>query len=233
MSDLNQTAKTVFYCSHCGVRVAGAEGIRTGRDNWCRDCWMAAHPGQELPEVKPPTPRPATATSSGTVRPRRPGTRSRSRPRPERLPRDLEGDSTRTRLRHSVPDGTRVKDVPWLLIGVVVAVLGAVGLGVAIGLSGAGDGGEPTPPVPGPTAGPDRGPVDPGPTGDDRPPEPVRDPPSADTRCVGNRNSQILHRIDCTFGTSMSEKNRLEFDTPIEALEQGYRWCRNCGPESD
>ncbi len=45
---------------------------------------------------------------------------------------------------------------------------------------------------------------------------------------IGNANSGVLHRPDCT-GLPL-EHNRIYFEKRYQALDQGYRPCQNCNP---
>ncbi|MGO4998298.1 sunset domain-containing protein [Oceanisphaera sp. W20_SRM_FM3] len=44
----------------------------------------------------------------------------------------------------------------------------------------------------------------------------------------GNRNSQIFHRPDCPSYHSVSEKNRVSFNSAQAAINAGYRIAKNC-----
>ncbi len=48
------------------------------------------------------------------------------------------------------------------------------------------------------------------------------------TQYIGNRNSQIFHRVDC--GGLPQEQNRVYFDTRDKALNAGYKPCSYCNP---
>ncbi len=47
---------------------------------------------------------------------------------------------------------------------------------------------------------------------------------------IGNKSSHIFHYADCPGVKSMSEKNKVEFDTREEAIEAGYTPCSSCNP---
>lgn len=47
---------------------------------------------------------------------------------------------------------------------------------------------------------------------------------------VGNKKSHVFHRSTCSFASSMSEKNRVEFSSRDEAIEKGYKPCGKCNP---
>jgi hypothetical protein len=44
----------------------------------------------------------------------------------------------------------------------------------------------------------------------------------------GNRNSEIYHRPDCPSYNKISERNRIEFESPDKAISAGYRIAGNC-----
>lgn len=44
----------------------------------------------------------------------------------------------------------------------------------------------------------------------------------------GNKNSMVYHRPDCPSYNTVSERNRLEFESATEAEQAGYRLARNC-----
>lgn len=54
--------------------------------------------------------------------------------------------------------------------------------------------------------------------------------PSADITYIGNKKSHVFHLANCTGVQSMSEKNKVEFDTREEAVAQGYTPCSQCNP---
>lgn len=47
---------------------------------------------------------------------------------------------------------------------------------------------------------------------------------------IGNKNSMIFHRADCSSVARMSEKNKVVLPSAAEALAQGYRGCQICQP---
>ncbi|MBM6828368.1 MBL fold metallo-hydrolase [Anaerotignum lactatifermentans] len=47
---------------------------------------------------------------------------------------------------------------------------------------------------------------------------------------IGNSNSMIFHRADCSSVARMSEKNKVSLPSAAEALAQGYRGCKICNP---
>ncbi len=49
-------------------------------------------------------------------------------------------------------------------------------------------------------------------------------------RLAGNRPRKIFGRLDCTSGMRTKKKNRVFFRSYEEAIEQGYRPCKNCKP---
>ncbi len=54
----------------------------------------------------------------------------------------------------------------------------------------------------------------------------------ADTTAVyiGNKNSMIFHKADCSSVARMSEKNKVVLPSAAEALARGYRGCQICQP---
>ncbi len=59
-----------------------------------------------------------------------------------------------------------------------------------------------------------------------------RMPPSDETESafVGNKKSHVFHRSTCSYASSMNEKNKVEFTTRDEAIENGYTPCSKCNP---
>ena len=53
---------------------------------------------------------------------------------------------------------------------------------------------------------------------------------TSDLRYAGNKNSKKFHYIYCGSVESMSEKNRVYFDSREEAVSSGYEPCSNCKP---
>ena len=47
---------------------------------------------------------------------------------------------------------------------------------------------------------------------------------------IGNRNSKKLHYADCSSVGDMKEKNKVEFYSRDEAINQGYEPCKRCNP---
>lgn len=47
---------------------------------------------------------------------------------------------------------------------------------------------------------------------------------------IGNKNSHVFHYATCSGVKSMSEKNKVEFNTREEAVEKGYTPCSSCNP---
>jgi endonuclease YncB( thermonuclease family) len=45
---------------------------------------------------------------------------------------------------------------------------------------------------------------------------------------IGNRRSRVYHKPTCRGATSMSEKNRVRFDTAVQAEAAGYRQAKDC-----
>ena len=61
---------------------------------------------------------------------------------------------------------------------------------------------------------------------------PDRSLPSDDVESVyiGNKKSHVFHRSTCSSASSMSEKNKVEFSSRDEAIEEGYKPCGKCNP---
>ena len=51
---------------------------------------------------------------------------------------------------------------------------------------------------------------------------------SAPTEIVGNKNSKIFHRADCSGARNMSEANKIYFASIEAAVGAGYRPAGNC-----
>ncbi|MDO5123806.1 MAG: MBL fold metallo-hydrolase [Eubacteriales bacterium] len=47
---------------------------------------------------------------------------------------------------------------------------------------------------------------------------------------IGNKNSKVFHRTNCSSVESTKEKNKVYFDSRQEAADSGYRPCNNCNP---
>jgi len=69
-------------------------------------------------------------------------------------------------------------------------------------------------------------------------PEEANEPPpdrslpaeSGESLYIGNKNSRTFHLETCSSARSMNEKNRIEFHTREEAIENGYKPCSKCKP---
>ena len=53
---------------------------------------------------------------------------------------------------------------------------------------------------------------------------------STDTLCIGNKKSKRFHLPTCRSVTQMSEKNKVEFSSREEAIENHYTPCGDCNP---
>ena len=53
---------------------------------------------------------------------------------------------------------------------------------------------------------------------------------AAETAYIGNKNSHVFHRCDCSGVKTMSEKNKVAFENREDAIEQGYTPCGVCEP---
>lgn len=47
---------------------------------------------------------------------------------------------------------------------------------------------------------------------------------------IGNKNSHVFHTFDCKGVKSMSEKNKVEFNSRDDAIAEGYTPCSQCNP---
>lgn len=47
---------------------------------------------------------------------------------------------------------------------------------------------------------------------------------------VGNRNSEVFHRMTCNSVDKMKQSNKVTFYTPGQAEYENYRPCKNCSP---
>ncbi len=47
---------------------------------------------------------------------------------------------------------------------------------------------------------------------------------------VGNKNSKIFHRSNCSFVNRMSNRNKVPFNSRNVAVNSGYRPCKKCRP---
>lgn len=51
-----------------------------------------------------------------------------------------------------------------------------------------------------------------------------------ETPYIGNRNTRKLHAASCSSVYDMKDKNKVDFTTKEEALEDGYEPCERCNP---
>lgn len=51
-----------------------------------------------------------------------------------------------------------------------------------------------------------------------------------DTPYIGNRNTRKLHEASCSSVEDMKDRNKVDFATKEEALEDGYEPCKRCKP---
>jgi len=51
-----------------------------------------------------------------------------------------------------------------------------------------------------------------------------------ETQYIGNKKSKRFHLLTCRSVTQMSEKNKIEFSSREEAIENGYSPCGDCNP---
>lgn len=47
---------------------------------------------------------------------------------------------------------------------------------------------------------------------------------------IGNKNSHVFHRLDCDSVRTMKEKNKVEFYSREEAIDNNYTPCNRCSP---
>ena len=47
-------------------------------------------------------------------------------------------------------------------------------------------------------------------------------------RLAGNKKLRIYGTLDCFSGKRMKKENRVFFSSETEAIENGYRCCKNC-----
>jgi len=47
---------------------------------------------------------------------------------------------------------------------------------------------------------------------------------------VGSKNSNVFHRLDCTYAKRIKESNRVYFSSYEDAIAKGYRPCKVCNP---
>lgn len=47
---------------------------------------------------------------------------------------------------------------------------------------------------------------------------------------IGNKNSKIFHESSCSSVKSMSDKNKVSFETRQDAIDKGYSPCKSCQP---
>ena len=61
-------------------------------------------------------------------------------------------------------------------------------------------------------------------------PEDVIPDETGEAPYIGNKNSKKLHYADCSSVDKMKDKNKVEFYSRDEAINQGYKPCGNCNP---
>ena len=49
---------------------------------------------------------------------------------------------------------------------------------------------------------------------------------------VASKNSDVYHKIGCSYVNSIKDKNKVYYDTPEEAENAGKRGCSRCKPDS-
>lgn len=59
---------------------------------------------------------------------------------------------------------------------------------------------------------------------------PTEGDPATKGKYIGNKNSHVFHLPSCSGVKSMSEKNKVLFDSREEAVAQGYTPCSQCNP---
>ena len=47
---------------------------------------------------------------------------------------------------------------------------------------------------------------------------------------IGNKQSKIFHNPECSSARSISDENKVSFDSREEALNAGFRPCKRCKP---
>ena len=65
---------------------------------------------------------------------------------------------------------------------------------------------------------------------DTAPPERSLPPTDKESVYIGNKNSHVFHRKTCASVKDMNEKNKKEFYSRDEAIEDGYKPCNRCKP---
>lgn len=53
---------------------------------------------------------------------------------------------------------------------------------------------------------------------------------TSDYAYIGNRNSKVFHRSGCASVRKMKDHNKVGFDSRSDAINSGYRPCKNCNP---
>lgn len=61
-------------------------------------------------------------------------------------------------------------------------------------------------------------------------PEDIMPDETGEAPYIGNKNSKKLHYADCSSVDDMKEKNKVEFYSRDEAINQGYEPCKRCNP---
>lgn len=61
--------------------------------------------------------------------------------------------------------------------------------------------------------------------------EPIEEQkPEAEVVYIGNKNSKIFHKASCDSVSKMNPRNKAEFSSREDAVEQGYHSCKACNP---
>ena len=63
-----------------------------------------------------------------------------------------------------------------------------------------------------------------------KPAAPSETSPSITAEYIGNSNSHIFHKPDCSSAKNMNKSNRVTFSSRDKAVSQGYTPCKRCNP---
>ena len=54
--------------------------------------------------------------------------------------------------------------------------------------------------------------------------------PAIEKKCVASKNSRVFHRADCSTVKRIRRANRVNYNSPDEAIQAGKRACKRCKP---
>lgn len=68
------------------------------------------------------------------------------------------------------------------------------------------------------------------PADETKPAAPSETSPSSTAEYIGNSNSHVFHKSDCSSAKNMKDSNRVIFSSRDNAIKEGYTPCKRCNP---